>query len=168
MLAHCRARRLANRCPVRQLSAIGHLSAGDTAARAQAHGFAQLKTLSTVRRNVSLPSMSGSNSPSTPLTPALSPLPLPSETLQLPSVPVSQLTAAEKEAEELARDLRTVKNELHRWKEDPLAPDDAPFDLVRFWDVSQTFQFLEMALNELTNSCIGIRDSLSATFQSRP
>jgi hypothetical protein len=42
------------------------------------------------------------------------------------------------EAEEHARDLRTVRNELKRYKEDPLFAESAPLDLVRYWDVRLT------------------------------
>jgi hAT family C-terminal dimerisation region len=43
---------------------------------------------------------------------------------------------AAQEAEDQACDLHTVWNDLHRYKEKPPPPDNVPFDLVRYWNVS--------------------------------
>ena len=52
----------------------------------------------------------------------------------LPSIKRSEKAA--QEAEDQARDLRTVRDDLRRYKEEPPPPDDAPLDLVRYWNVS--------------------------------
>jgi hypothetical protein len=80
---------------------------------------------------------------STPLTPILSNL------TALP-VPAATLTETEKvalEVEEHIRDLCTVRNELHRYKEEPLFPENAPLDLVGHWDVSLAKSLLVYTLN---------------------
>ncbi len=41
-----------------------------------------------------------------------------------------------KRAEDQARDLLTVRNDLRRYKEEPPPPDDVSLDLVRYWNVS--------------------------------
>jgi hypothetical protein len=147
MLAHCRARRLANAVSQPAASRTGVPTAGNGAAIAQARGFASLANLSAVRRTVSLPSTTRSSSntpaPSTPTTPLLGSetlTPILSNLTTLPSPTVSSpTTEAEKaaqEAEDQACDLRTVRNDLHRYKEEPPPPDNVPFDLVRYWNVS--------------------------------
>jgi hypothetical protein len=151
MLAHCRARRLAP---------LPSAQTKNSAAVAQTKGFTKFVNLSTVRRTVSLPSTSRSSSttptpsiPTTPssgsaiLTPILSDLislppstTVPSATAQPPT---TEAEKAAQEAEDEARDLRTVRNELHCYKEEPPPPDNVPFDLVRYWNVC----FLVIALD---------------------
>jgi len=41
---------------------------------------------------------------------------------------------AAREAEELAHDMHTVKNELHRYKDDGISPEGVLLDLVNRWD----------------------------------
>jgi hypothetical protein len=48
----------------------------------------------------------------------------------------SEAEKAALEAEERVRDLRSVRNELHRYKEEPLFAENVPLDLVSYWDVS--------------------------------
>ena len=120
MLAYCRARRLANAVSQPAASRMGVPSAGNGAVITQAQRWANFFNLSTARRIVSLPSATRfSSSTPTPST--------------------SSTTKAEKaarEAEDQARDLCTVRNELRRYKEEPPPPDDVPLDLVRYWNVS--------------------------------
>jgi hypothetical protein len=70
-----------------------------------------------------------------PILPSLAALPTATG-----ATPPTDSEKAAQEAEELARDLRSVRNELHRYKEDALIGDSnvpfAPLDLVRYWDVS--------------------------------
>jgi len=121
---------------------------GNGVAIAQAWGFANFTNLSTVRRTVSLPSTTRSSSntpaPSTPTTPLLGPGTLTLilsnlTTLPFSTVSLSTTTEAEKaaqEAEDQARDLRTIRNDLHYYKEEPPPPDNVPLDLVHYWNVS--------------------------------
>ncbi len=143
MLAHCRAKRCANAVSQSAASQIGGPTAGNGAAIAQARGFANFTSLSIDRQTVLLPSMarSLSNTPST--TPLLGPgtlTPILSNLITLPSPIVSSSTTEEEEAaqeaENQAHDLRTVQNDLHRYKEEPSSPDDVPLDLVHYWNVS--------------------------------
>lgn len=56
----------------------------------------------------------------------------------LPAPVAAPPTEAEKaapEAEEYAHDLRTVQNDLNRYKEEPLFAESAPLGLVRYWYV---------------------------------
>jgi hypothetical protein len=161
MLAHCRARRLANVAsqPAASRTDVPIARNGAPAAVvAQARGFANFTKLSVVRRVVSSPSTTKSSSntpaPSTPTTPSLGSgtlTPILSNLITLPSstVSLSSVTEEEKaaqEAEDQARDLCTVRNELRRYKEEP-PPDDVPLDLVRYWTVS----FVHAALNIVLN-----------------
>ena len=153
MLAYCQARRVAN-TKSRSVQA-SHPKSTSAAAHAQARGLAFLANLSTARRSVSLPSVASMSSRTShsasamPSTPAnlLSPLPLTpilQHVANLPSpTPPSKADKAAQEAEkaaqeveELAHDMRTVRNELHRYKDDGVLPEDTPLDLVGHWDVS--------------------------------
>jgi hypothetical protein len=157
MLSHCRARHISNttaqQAPTAQTAVP--TSSRTNAVLAQSRGFAHFTGLSTARRTVSLPSMSrsSSNTPaattpttpvsgSTPLTPILT-------NLTALSAPASVLNEAEKaalEAEERVRDLHSVRNELHRYKEEPLFAENVPLDLVSYWDVSLTEDLLAYTL----------------------
>jgi hypothetical protein len=148
MLSHCRAKRIANTAN-QQMRPTGQTTISTSsrinAAQAQARGFAHFTSLSTARHTVSLPSISRSSSntpaPTAPTPPAFrcKPLtPILSDLTALP-IPITTLTETEKvalEAEEHIRDLCTVRNELHRYKEEPLCPENVPLDLVSHWDVS--------------------------------
>jgi hypothetical protein len=68
----------------------------------------------------------------------------------IPATSLSSITEEEKaaqEAEDQARDLCTVRNELRRYKEEPPPPDDVPLDLVRYWNVSFVHAALDIVLN---------------------
>lgn len=145
MIAHCRARRIANASQP-AASQAGFPTAGNGAAIAQARGFANFTSLSTTRRTVSLPSTARSSSntpaPSTPTTPSLelgSLTPILSNLTNLPVPTVLPSTTeaqkAAQEAEDHAHDLRTVRNDLHRYKEEPPPPNGVPLDLIRYWNV---------------------------------
>jgi hypothetical protein len=58
-------------------------------------------------------------------------------------VPPTEAEKAELEAEERARDLCAVRNELRRYNEEPLFTD-VPLDLVGYWDVSLTKYLLRV------------------------
>jgi hypothetical protein len=144
MLAHCRARRLANAVSQPVASRTGVPTAGNGV---QVRHFVNFMNLSAVRRTVSLPSATRSSSnaptPSTRTTPLLgsgTQTPILSNLTTLPSPTVSSSTTeaekAAQEAEDQARDLRTVRNDLHRYKQEPPPPDNVPLDLVRYWNVS--------------------------------
>ena len=148
MLAHCRARRLANTVS-RPAAQKGVPIAGNGAAIAQARGFANFTSLSAVRRTVSLPSttrtFANTPAPSTPTTPSLkpgtlTPIPSLSNLTNFPSPIVSSMPTSEEkaaqEAKDQARDLQTVRNDLRRYRDEPSPPDDIPLDLVRYWNVS--------------------------------
>lgn len=144
MLAHCRARRIANATAQQvPLATQTNLptSSRTNAMLAQARGYAHFMNLSTARRTVSLPSASRSSSntpalttPTTPILPNLTALPAP-------------VATPPTEAEEHAHDLRTVRNELNRYKEEPLFAESAPLDLVRYWGVCPIKCLLEYTLN---------------------
>ena len=153
MLSYCRAKRIANTTAQRASQTIQtSLSLLPTsqanAILAQARGFTNFTGLSTARRTVSLPSVtrssSGTPAPSTPvfgsapLTPILPDLiPLSAPVGSAPTPPTEAEKAA-LEAEEHAHDLCAVRNELHRYKEEPLFAESIPMDLVGYWDVSVT------------------------------
>jgi hypothetical protein len=142
MLAYCRENRKSAVPVIPSLSqtAFGHR--GDAASRNQASGIASLANISTTRRTVSLPSISGhSNSPSTAPTPSPPPL----STVPTPSVSdhdISDADRAAQEQQELAYDQKTVEKELDRWVIDPLWPKSKPLNLVRYWDVSFIYSLL--------------------------
>jgi hypothetical protein len=78
--------------------------------------------------------------PTTPASGSMPLTPILSNNTALP-IPATTLTKAEKaalEVEEHTRDLCTVRNELHRYKEEPLIPENVTLDLVSHWDVSLT------------------------------
>jgi hypothetical protein len=155
MLAHCRARRIAN-ATARQVAPASqtNLSSSRTNAKlAQARRFTHFMNLSTARRTVLLPSASrSSNTPAltTPTTPVSQSMPQ-TPILPNPTALPAPVATPPTEAEEHARDLRTVRNELNRYKEEPLFAESAPLDLVRYWDVWATKCLLEYTLNLLCN-----------------
>ncbi len=156
MLVHCRARRIAN-ATAQQVPLVTQTNLGTSsrtnAALAQARVLTRFMNLSTARRIVSLPSASRSSNISTlttPTTPISQSTPLTPNFAALPASVATPPTEAEKaalEAEEHVRDLRTVRNELDRYKEEPLFAESAPLDLVRYWDVRPTKCLLEYTLN---------------------
>src|SRR6266702_5032673 len=191
MLAHCHARRIADATaqqapPTTQTNL--HVSSRTNAVLAQAQGFVNFTNLSTARRTISLPSLSRSTSntpmPTTPTTPVsrstpLTPILLGLTALSGISAPVAQAmppTEAERaallEAEEHAHDLRAVRNELHRYKEEPLFTENAPLDLVRYWDVSTAeclLKYILMLCNRTRKRSIHLSLKwLSTSCQSRP
>ena len=85
----------------------------------------------------------GPASGSTQLTPNLSRL----TALPVPATALTETEKAAQEAEEHTRDLCTVRNELQRYKEEPLFPENVPLDLVGHWDVSLTECLLVYTLN---------------------
>jgi hypothetical protein len=118
---------------------------GDGAARAQAGGMALLANVSTMRRTISLPSISGHLAQSRSNTP--SPLTNPPAVVQACMPAVTRQTEAEKaarEAEELAEDKRAVRTEFDRYLGDGLVGTGSPLNLVGYWDVSSR----EYAVNE--------------------
>jgi hypothetical protein len=140
MLSHCRARRHANTAQESN-SRRSHPSSSSSAACAQDRGFSGLDSISTTRRRVVLPSAS-TRTPlnSNPVTqpPAPPPASLSSESS---SPPISQPTAAElqaQEEEEISRDLLAMRKEFNRYLSKPLYGENAPLDLVRHWDVSES------------------------------
>lgn len=141
MLAYCRASRKTAVSVVPSLSQTTFGHCGD-ASRNQAIGIASLANISTARRTVSLPSISGhSNSPSIAPTPSPPPLSI----VTTPSVPdqnISDGDWAAQEQRELAYDQKTVEKELDRWVMDPLWPKSKPLNLVRYWDVSSIYYLL--------------------------
>jgi len=77
--------------------------------------------------------------PTTPASGSMPLTPILSNNTALP-IPATTLTKAEKaalEVEEHTRDLCTVRNELHRYKEEPLIPENVTLDLVSHWDESE-------------------------------
>lgn len=156
MLSHCQARRAAQKAQSLSSFRPQGTRLARTAVNMQAQGFNQLSGLSTARRTVSLPSvarvasrsasntpMSAVSRPLTPLTPQLATLPA---MVSADSPLISfEKTPEEVEAEEHNRDLSTVRNELHRYKEDPLISPDKALDLVEYWHVSNVyFHFLNI------------------------
>jgi hypothetical protein len=164
MLAHCRARQIANTAsqnvtvPSHQVPLATQAniptSSRTNAALAQARGSTHFTGLSMIRRTVSLPSALRSSSntpvlttpttqsmPLTPILPNLTALPVPV------AIPPTKAEKAAVEAEEYAHDLRTVRNELSRYKEEPLFAESAKLDLVRYWDVRSAKCLLEYKLN---------------------
>jgi hypothetical protein len=168
MLAYCRANRKAAAPVVPSLSqtTLGHRS--DAASRNQAIGIASLANISTARRTVSLPSISGhSNSPSIAPTPSPPSLP----TVPTPSVPdhnVNDADRAAQEQRELAYDQKTVEKELDRWVMDPLWPKSKPLNLVRYWDVSFISSCSCCKFLILIRYATGVRENLSIAIQSVP
>ena len=128
MLSHCHARRIANTAtPTLQTTLL--TSSRTNAVQAQARGFAHFTSFSTPRRTISSPSVcqlsSNTPAPTMPTTPASE------STLLMPilsnlmafSIPATILTKTEKaarEAKDHMHDLCTVRNEVHRYKENPL------------------------------------------------
>jgi hypothetical protein len=170
MLLHCRARRISNE-KTRSEASRACVPQTSPAVRAQAQGVLRLAGLSTMRRTPSLPSIATATSRS--LSNAPTNTPLPSTATSPPSLPdlavLPQPTAAEKatqEAEELARDRRTVSNELYRYKEDPILDDVKPLDLLQYWDVCLSFSLnnlLGTKANLYSVNCwqLGIREDIS-------
>jgi hypothetical protein len=154
MLAHCRARRIANatarQAPLATQTNLPTSSRTDAVlAQARARAYTNFMNLSTARRSVSLPSASrrSSNTPAlTTTTPVSRSMPLTPILPNLTALPAPVATPPT-EAEEHARDLRTVRNELNRYKEEPLFSEGAPLDLVRYWDVRPTKCLFEHTLN---------------------
>jgi hypothetical protein len=138
MLSFCRARRK-SAATTQALPALqGHR--GDAASLAQAHGLASLANISTARRTVSLPSISGGSIISPAATTSL-----PSQTANGVTESdgadraVSEADQTAQKAQELADDKNTVEKELNRWVADPLWLKSQPLNLVRFWDVRFCF-----------------------------
>lgn len=152
MLAHCRARRIAN-ATARQvpLASQTNLPTSSRTNNLLAHRrYTHFMNLSTARRTVLLPSAlrSSSNTPTltTPTTPVSKNMPPTPILPNLTALPAPVATPPT-EAEEHARDLRAVRNELNRYKEEPLFSESAPLDLVRYWDVCPIKCLLEYTLN---------------------
>lgn len=163
MLAHCRARRTANatvpQAPLATQESVP-TSPRTNAMVARARILAHFNSLSTVRRSLSLPSASrsSSNTPtlatpttvsrSIPLAPILPDLTAPISPV---TTPPTEAEKAALEAEEQARDLQMVRNELNRYKEEPFFAESAQLDLVRYWDVRRTKCLLEYSTLSLRN-----------------
>lgn len=136
MLKFCRARRKSATTIVPSPSQMAHGHCGDAASRNQASGMASLANISTTRRTVSLPSISGgSTSSSTAPTAPLPPLPTGPPACVPDRVNTSDADRAAREQQELAYDQKTVEKELDRWVMDPLWPKSKPLNLVQFWDL---------------------------------
>ena len=140
MLSHLRAKRRVQRhAQRRDATASASVMPTNSALFAQASGFSNLANMNVARRTVVLPTMSGSRSGST--TPSATSTPLASLTPLLPglsSLPTSRDRPVS-ESEQAAADLRSVRNELHRYKEDGVicVEGNRPVDLLRFWEDSQ-------------------------------
>ena len=135
MLAFCQARRQANAAKVSTTS-TSTVKAVRNPVQAQALGFSHLQSLGVpVRRTVSSRSIST-------LLPSPSPSPSPSPVPQpQPTNAPAELTDADRaaqratqEAEELAYDLRVVRNEKAKYRERGLIPL-SELNMVRHWDV---------------------------------
>src|SRR5262245_17953502 len=139
MLPFCRARRnplgSTPAIPSPLQTAQGHRS--DIASHSQAVGMASLASISTARRTVSLPSISGSSTASvTAFAPPLPPPTTALTTCSADSTDTSDTDRAVQEQQELAYGQKMVEKELARWVLDPLWPKSKPLNLIRFWDVS--------------------------------
>jgi hypothetical protein len=147
MLAFCRAKRKSATPPVPSPSQMAHGHRGDAASRNQASGMASLANISTARRTVSLPSISGRLTSSSVIhTPPLPPLPT-GPTPQPPDhVDTSDADRVAQEQQRLADDQKLVEKELDRWILDPLWPKSKPLNLVRFWDVGLILRFFRLNL----------------------
>ena len=148
MLSHYCARWISNstaqQAPPAAQTAVP-TSSQTNAVLVQSQGFAHFTGLSTARHTVSLPSISRSSSnmpaATTPTTPVSGSTPLTPILTNLTalSAPVAMPSEAEKaalEAKEHVRDLHSVHNELHRYKEEPLFAENVPLDHISYWDVS--------------------------------
>jgi hypothetical protein len=134
MLLYCRSKHLIEKAPQwrHTVPCPPQLNMATLASCAQTRGFASLSSLSTVHRTASLPLTSNPSSCSSS--------PYPSSTSATPALPPSIPTRsaeqiADQEADDAARDIAAVKDEIYQWKQVPLCSMDKPLDLVRFWEV---------------------------------
>jgi hypothetical protein len=138
MLSHLRAKQREQRAQ-RRNAAAASIIPSNSALLAQASGFSNLANMSVARRTVFLPTMpgsrSGSSTPTTAATPLASLMPVLTTLSGLPTA--THRDQPSSQVDQAAANLRTVRNELHRYKEDGLVLVDAthPIDLLRFWEV---------------------------------
>ena len=138
MLSHLRAKRREQRVQRRNNTAAS-VAPINSALFAQASGFSNLANMNVARRTVFLPTMpgsrSGSSTPTTSTTPLASLTPVLTTLSSLPTA--TRRDQLSSEVDQAAANLRTVRNELHRYKEDGLllAETNHPIDLLRFWEV---------------------------------
>ena len=116
MLSHLRAKRREQRVQRRNNTAASAAPI-NSALFAQASGFSNLANMNVARRTVFLPTMpgsrSGSSTPTTSTTPLASLTPVLTTLSSLPTA--TRRDQLSSEVDQAAANLRTVRNELHRY-----------------------------------------------------